>query len=348
MWIIIFILKILGILLAAVFALLVLALVYLLFAPVTYRVTGQRKAQAGLEVAGYDLLRLVRVFVVYEKKQWRYGVRLLWGLVGKERTRGNEDNEGAGDDVAGDENVGSNEDGENGSLADEAENASVTVDDGVIDNDEVEDRSAVIQSEDDTESDIKSSSVSKPEISDRQGKKNGKSKTKADRHSSKTKKTSDTSKIRNPREPGEPDDTITEPESPIAIGAKRIKDEEPSRLEKLQKMLSHPGNQRAFSILWNGGIRLLYHARPHIKKADGSFSTGAPDTTGELVGVIAMLPAAHDGNVHLNPDFESEKPYATGIIDVYGRLQLWFVAVFAVRVIASKDCRRLYRQFRKL
>ena len=112
--------------------------------------------------------------------------------------------------------------------------------------------------------------------------------------------------------------------------------------------LSHPGNQQAFSLLWNGGLRLLYRVRPRLKKVDGSFSTGAPDMTGELVGAIAMLPAAHGGNVRLNPDFESDKPYATGIVDIYGRLQLCFVAAFALRVIASRDCRRLYRQVRKL
>lgn len=397
MWIIIFILKILGILLAAVLALLVLALVYLLFAPVTYRVIGQRETNVGLEVAGYDLLRLVRVFVVYEKKQWRYGVRLLWGLVGKEKLRGDEDNEG---DVEGNGDGGSDgsaEEAENGTVAmdgagsdggndssvdnNEADHNSETAyhteaeTDGGIDNsgrtawhtetettagtasglvedDKIDDASAVNLSADDTESDIKLSSASKSETNNRQGKKtskkNDKSKTEKDGHSSKTKNISDTDNIRNPHEPREPDDNITEPEPPRAIGAKRAKDEEPSRWEKLQKMLSHPGNQKAFSILWNGGTRLLYRVRPHFKKAEGSFSTGAPDTTGEVVGAIAMLPVAHGGNVHLNPDFESEKPYVTGIIDVYGRLQLWFAAVFAVRVIASKDCRRLYRQFRKL
>ena len=29
----------------------------------------------------------MRVFVTYKEKEWRYGVKLLWGLIGKERTQ---------------------------------------------------------------------------------------------------------------------------------------------------------------------------------------------------------------------------------------------------------------------
>ena len=296
MWIIIFILKILGILLAAILAVLVLALAYLLFAPVTYRAKGERRTAAELEVAGYDLLRLVRVFVTYKEKEWRYGVKLLWGLIGKEKTQSQKEDTKSEEPVR-----------DNG-----AEDTSPT--------DKTEDRKDRTDQQPKAEPEKR-----KPKKAARPSPDTG-----------------------NFREPREPDEAIAEPEEPEPVGSRGASKEEPGRAEKLQKLLSHPGNQQAFSLLWNGGLRLLYRIRPRLKKVDGSFSTGAPDMTGELVGAIAVLPAAHGGNVRLNPDFESDKPYATGIVDIYGRLQLCFVAAFALRVIASRDCRRLYRQVRKL
>ena len=349
MWIIIFILKILGILLAAILAVLVLVLAYLLFAPVTYRAKGERRTAAELEVAGYDLLRLVRVFVTYKEKEWRYGVKLLWGLIGKERTQSQKE------DTKSEEPVRDNR-AEDTSPTDKTDDHKHAEDDAEADDHKHAEDDAEAEDHKHVETDVKTDDP-KPKKDSRPASDSepsgSKDRTdqqpKAEPEKRKSKKSARPSPdTGNFREPREPDEAIAEPEEPEPVGSRGASKEEPGRAEKLQKLLSHPGNQQAFSLLWNGGLRLLYRVRPRLKKVDGSFSTGAPDMTGELVGAIAVLPAAHGGNVRLNPDFESDKPYATGIVDIYGRLQLCFVAAFALRVIASRDCRRLYRQVRKL
>lgn len=148
----------------------------------------------------------------------------------------------------------------------------------------------------------------------------------------------------------EPDQNMREPREPIEpepVGSGELPEREPGRMEMAADLISDPCNQRAIKLLIGGGLSLLYRARPHFKGADITFSTGSPDTTGQLTGALSLCAGVYDENVRLIPDFCDEKPYFKGWADVYGRLSLIFAVAFLVRVVASRDCRRLYRQIRR-
>ena len=150
------------------------------------------------------------------------------------------------------------------------------------------------------------------------------------------------------RPPREPDQRIRPPRPPRPPG-EDVKPKRPkSRLEKMRYILTYPGNRKAFAILYRGAVHVLYRIRPRIKMADIRFSTGWPDHTGELVGALSLCPGVYEESVAIRPDFESEKPYATGMGELYGRVQLYYIVFFALRVFLSRDCRKLYRQVRQL
>ena len=76
------ILKILGILIASVLALVLIATVLLLFVPLRYRVQGHKAEDYAVEARLSWLLRIIRVKVRYASEtKLFYEVRLLWFLL---------------------------------------------------------------------------------------------------------------------------------------------------------------------------------------------------------------------------------------------------------------------------
>lgn len=78
------------------------------------------------------------------------------------------------------------------------------------------------------------------------------------------------------------------------------------------------------------------------------FSTGSPDTTGEVLGVIAMFPQAYRNRWDITPDFMAEKAYAEADFDVRGRAFLFHVAGLLISVLKNKDCRGLYKTIKNI
>ncbi len=87
---------------------------------------------------------------------------------------------------------------------------------------------------------------------------------------------------------------------------------------------------------------LLRRVSPKRFRLALRFSTGAPDTTGEALGVLAMFPAVYRNRWDVTPDFTAEQAYAEAEFDVRGRAFLFHFAGLLITVLANKDCRGLY------
>lgn len=111
---------------------------------------------------------------------------------------------------------------------------------------------------------------------------------------------------------------------------------------KLKKILMDDKNKEAVTHLKNELVYLLKVLLPKKSKINAAFSTGAPDTTGQAFGVLALFPAMYQKNWKIIPDFESDELYLKGTIWGKGRIYGCEIVGIIFRIVFDKNCRRLY------
>jgi hypothetical protein len=77
-----------------------------------------------------------------------------------------------------------------------------------------------------------------------------------------------------------------------------------------------------------------------------TFSTGSPDTTGEVLGVIAMFPMAYQNRWNIAPDFEADHFYVEGEAQLSGRIFIYQLAGIILRILKDRNCRRLFKKLK--
>ena len=111
---------------------------------------------------------------------------------------------------------------------------------------------------------------------------------------------------------------------------------------KLKKILTDEKNKEAVTHLKNEVIYLLKVLLPKKSKIDAAFSTGSPDTTGQVFGILACFPAMYQKHWRILPDFETDELYFKGTIWGKGRIYGVEIVGIILRIIFDKNCRRLY------
>lgn len=111
---------------------------------------------------------------------------------------------------------------------------------------------------------------------------------------------------------------------------------------KIKKMFMDKKNKEAIEHLKKEFIVFLKVLLPKKTKVDVLFSTGSPDTTGQVFGIIACFPASYQKNWKIVPDFQSDELYFKG--NVYGKGKIYGCELIGIilRIIFDKNCRRLY------
>lgn len=118
-------------------------------------------------------------------------------------------------------------------------------------------------------------------------------------------------------------------------------------IRKYKRTLEDPGSRAAVSHLKEEIIRLLKYVMPDKMKLQGSFSTGSPDTTGELLGILAMFPMGYQNRWKIYPDFESDVAYVEGDARLLGKIFVFQLVGILIRIWMDQDCRRLYHRLSK-
>ena len=111
---------------------------------------------------------------------------------------------------------------------------------------------------------------------------------------------------------------------------------------KIKKILSDEKNQEAISHIKREIIYLIKILLPKKSKMDAVYSTGSPDTTGQLFGVLACFPAFYHKHWKLLPDFEADDAYFKGSFWGKGRVYGYQIAGIILRILFDKNCKRLY------
>ena len=113
---------------------------------------------------------------------------------------------------------------------------------------------------------------------------------------------------------------------------------------KLKREYSDERNKAAFSHLKKELFIILKRICPRKLKLIMVYSTGSPDTTGISLGVLACFPVGYTNRWRITPDFESEKPYAKGSFDIKGHVIVISILAATLRILFDKNCRRLYNK----
>ena len=89
-------------------------------------------------------------------------------------------------------------------------------------------------------------------------------------------------------------------------------------------------------------LRYLWrHSHPRRIRGDILFGTGDPCSTGEILGALAIVFTVLGKGVHVTPDFDSK--ILRGELALQGRIRLVHIIRLVLRVLTDKD----WRQFRK-
>lgn len=115
-------------------------------------------------------------------------------------------------------------------------------------------------------------------------------------------------------------------------------------IDKLKREYSDERNKAAFSHLKKELFIILKRICPRRLKLTMVYSTGSPDTTGISLGILACFPVGYTNRWRITPDFESEKPYAKGSFDIKGHVIVISILAATLRILFDKNCRRLYNR----
>lgn len=117
-----------------------------------------------------------------------------------------------------------------------------------------------------------------------------------------------------------------------------------SAIKKFQKLYSDNRNKAAIGHLKDELFLILKRICPKRLALTAEFSTGEPDTTGILLGVIAMFPIGYTNRWQITPDFESDNAFAKGSFKIKGRIFTISILAALLRILFDKNCRRLYNK----
>ena len=113
---------------------------------------------------------------------------------------------------------------------------------------------------------------------------------------------------------------------------------------KKKKLYMDPRNKLAFTKLKQSVAKFFRVLHPKKFQLKLKFSTGSPDTTGQLLGVIAMFPIGYRNGWNIVPDFTADAFYADAEFDVRGRVLGISLIKLACSIILDKNCKRLYNK----
>lgn len=109
--------------------------------------------------------------------------------------------------------------------------------------------------------------------------------------------------------------------------------------ERIQELFVDELNQYAVKKIWAQCLYLLGHFRFRKMYTDLVFSLSDPAWTGQALGIFSMIPLFYQYEVHLYPDFESDKLYVQGDFEIKGRIRLIHLVVVTLRLLFDQKVR---------
>lgn len=119
-------------------------------------------------------------------------------------------------------------------------------------------------------------------------------------------------------------------------------------IRKVKCLLTNEIYKSAFTKLKTSVWQLLKILMPYRLKLNLDYSTGSPDTTAQLLGILTMFPIGYQNRWNVHPDFTADNAYAEAEFDVKGRILGFSLLKLILGLVLDKDCRKLYNHFKTI
>ena len=119
-------------------------------------------------------------------------------------------------------------------------------------------------------------------------------------------------------------------------------------ISKVKCLLTNESHKIAFAKLKTSVWQLLKILMPYRLKLNLEYSTGSPDTTAQLLGILTMFPIGYQNRWNVHPDFTADNAYAEAEFDVKGRILGFSLLKLILGLVLDKDCRKLYNHFKTM
>ena len=110
--------------------------------------------------------------------------------------------------------------------------------------------------------------------------------------------------------------------------------------------ISDETHRKAFEKLINEGLVLIKRIKPGKLELDMEYGFGDPSLTGRSLALFSMIYPFLGGDLRITPDFQNQK--LNGRCLVQGRIYVWYFVFAAVRLLLSKYIRRSYKDISQL
>ncbi len=116
--------------------------------------------------------------------------------------------------------------------------------------------------------------------------------------------------------------------------------------DKIKAFLKDELNKEAFKKTFHTLKRIFKHVRPAKLEMELEFGTGDPCSTGQVLGVMAIFYGFYGKSVRIIPNFEEE--ILKGSIFCMGRIRLSTLLIICIQLILDKNFRNLLKNFKTL
>lgn len=118
------------------------------------------------------------------------------------------------------------------------------------------------------------------------------------------------------------------------------------RLDKWREFLGSEEVKETFRLLWRQTKGLFRHVLPRKVRIQGRFGFGDPALTGQVTGLMSMLPAFYQEGISVTPDFT--KACLEGEFLIKGRIRAANLILLGLKIWFNKDFQKAYRRFKEM
>lgn len=113
------------------------------------------------------------------------------------------------------------------------------------------------------------------------------------------------------------------------------------KIKEVWKQIQDEDNKALLKFGLKQLFFLLKKIKPHKIKANITFSTTDPATTGEILGALALIKWTYKNGVHIIPDFTSERYNLEGTLFIKGNIYGFYFFIVAIRFLKNKKIREM-------